>query len=151
MQLIDLVNSVIIFLSQMTLLRWLTFLLGSQAHSHSPALLDLFISSDASICSAMTFPPLENSDHVVVSVSIDFPTNSQQDAPFHRIAYDYSRADWDGLRDHLRDVPWEDIFKLSASATASEFCVWVQVYIPHQSIRSNLTNLHGFQQPVLPP
>ena len=73
--------------------------------SHSPALLDLFLSSNASICSAMAFPPLGNSDHVVVSVSIDFPTNSQRDAPFHRIAYDYSRADWDGLRDHLRDVP----------------------------------------------
>ena len=67
--------------------------------SHSPALLDLFISSDASICSTMAFAPLGNSDHVVVSVSIDFPTNSQQDTPFHRIAYDYSRADWDGLRE----------------------------------------------------
>ena len=44
--------------------------------SHSPALLDLFISSDASICSTMAFPPLGNSDQVV-SVSIDFPTNSQ--------------------------------------------------------------------------
>ena len=54
--------------------------------SHSPALLDLFLSSDTSICSTMAFPPLGNSDHVVVSVSIDFPTNSQQDAPFHRIA-----------------------------------------------------------------
>ena len=36
--------------------------------------------------------------------------------------------------DHLEDVPWEDIFKLSASAGASEFCEWVQVgidvYIP---------------------
>ena len=45
------------------------------------------------------------------------------------MAYDYSRADWDGLCDHLRDVPWEDIFKLSASAAASEFCEWVQVGI----------------------
>ena len=54
--------------------------------SHSPALLDLFLSSDATICSTMAFPPLGNSDHVVVSVSIDFPTNSQQDAPFHCIA-----------------------------------------------------------------
>ena len=101
---------------------------------HSPALLDLFISSDASICSTMAFPPLKNSDHVIVSVSIDFPINSKQDTPFHRVAYDYSRADWDGLRDNLRDVPWEDIFKLSASAAASEFCEWVQVgidaYIP---------------------
>ena len=104
--------------------------------SHSPALLDLFFSSDASICSTMAFPPLRNSDHVVVSVSIDFPTNSQQDAPFHHIAYDYSRADWDGLRDHLRDVPWEDIFKLGACSAASEFCEWIQVgidvYIPHR-------------------
>ena len=60
--------------------------------SQSPALLDLFISSDASICSTMAFPPLGNSD-VVVSVSIDFPNNSQRDAPFHCIAYDYSCAD----------------------------------------------------------
>ena len=43
--------------------------------SHSPALLDLFISSDTSICSAIAFPPLGSSDHVVVSVSIDFPIN----------------------------------------------------------------------------
>ena len=43
--------------------------------SHSPALLDLFLSSDASICFTMTFPQLGNSDHVVVSVSSDFPTN----------------------------------------------------------------------------
>ena len=77
----------------------------------------------------MAFPPLGNSDHVVVSVSIDFPTNSQQDAPFHRIAYDYSHADWDGLHDHLRHVPWEVIFKLDASAATSEFGEWVQVVI----------------------
>ena len=104
--------------------------------SHSPALLDLFISSDASICSTMAFPPLGNSDHVVVSVSIDFPINSKQDTPFHHGAYDYFCADyWDGLRDHLRDFPWEYIFKLGASTAASEFCEWVQVgidaYIPH--------------------
>ena len=68
--------------------------------SHRPALLDFFLSSDASICSTMAFPPLGNSDHVFVSVSIDFPGNSKQDVPFHRIAYDYSCADWDGLHDH---------------------------------------------------
>ena len=61
--------------------------------SHSTALLDLLISSDASICFTMVFPPLGNYDHVVLSASIDFPTNSQQDAPLHQIAYDYSRAD----------------------------------------------------------
>ena len=90
--------------------------------SHSPALSDLFPSSEASICSTMAFPPLGNSDHV--------------DAPFHHIGCDYSCVDWDGLSDHLRDVRWEDIFKLGASAAASKFCEWVQVgidvYIPHR-------------------
>ena len=51
------------------------------------------------------------------------------------MVYDYSPADWDGLRDHLRDVLWKDIFKLSSSAAATEFCEWVQVeidvYLPH--------------------
>ena len=61
--------------------------------SHSPALLNLFLSSDASISSTMAFPPLGNSDHVVVSVSIDFPINSKRDASFHCICYDYSCAD----------------------------------------------------------
>ena len=36
----------------------------------------------------------------------------------------------------MRDVPWENIFKLGASAAAIEFCDWVQVgidvYIPHR-------------------
>ena len=62
----------------------------------------------------MVFPPLGKSDHVVVSVSIDVPPNSQQDTLFHCIAYDYSCADWDGLHDHLRDVRQEDIFQFGA-------------------------------------
>ena len=107
--------------------------------SHSPALLDLFLSFEernACICYKATFPLLGNSDYVVVSVCIDFPSHSLGDAPFHCIAYDYSCADWDDLRDHLRDIPSEDIFKPSASAAAGEFCEWVQVgidvHIPHR-------------------
>ena len=146
-KLIDLVNSVITFLSQETLLTWLTFLLGSQTAILS-VLLFWSISSDASICSTMgNFPPLENSDHVVISVFIDFPSYSQQDAPFHRIAGDYSRVDWDGLRDHLRDVPWEDIFKLSAPAAAREL-MYISLI---ESIKSSLSHLHGFQLLVLLP
>ena len=83
------------------------------------------------------FPPLGNSDHVVVSVFIDFPSYSQWDAPFHCIAYDFSHADWDGLQDHLRDALWEDIFKFSASAAAREFCEWVQ-FIPHHNYQVKL-------------
>ena len=86
--------------SQITLLRWLTFFLGS----------------------LMTFPSLENSDHFVVSVSIDFPINSKQDALFHLRAYDYSHAYWELM-----------YFSLIVS------------------VRSNLTHHHGFQQLALVP
>ena len=95
----------------------------------------------------MAFPPLGNSDHVV-SVSIDFAVNSKQDTPFHRLTYGYSRADWDGPCDHLRDVPCKDIFNLSASPAASEFCEWVQVgicvYIPHCRYQVNPKSSTGF-------
>ena len=50
------------------------------------------------------------------------------------MASDYSRADWNGLHDHLKHVPWKDVFKLSAPA-ANKFCQWVRVgidvYINH--------------------
>ena len=65
MELIDLVNSVISNdLNQMvTFPTWIP-----DCDFHSPALLYLFIYSDAIICSTMAFSPLGNSDHVVVSV-----------------------------------------------------------------------------------
>ena len=46
---------------------------------------------------------------------------------FHCIVYDYSCADWDGIHDHLRDVPQENIFKISASAATIEFCEKLRV------------------------
>ena len=117
--------------------------------AHSPGLLDLFLSSDASICSIMAFCQLGNPDHFVISVSTDFPSNTKRDVPFHRIAYDYSRADWDGLPDHLRDTPQENIFKLGASALLVDFVSGVRLGLmytsPVVSNRSNLTHLHGFQ------
>ena len=46
--------------------------------SHNPPLLDLLL-SDTSTCSSKAFPQLEKSDHVVVSVSFDFPSSSKRD------------------------------------------------------------------------
>ena len=120
---------------------------------HSPALLDLFVSSDISICTTMAFPPLRNSDHVVVSVSTDFPINSKQDMLLHCVASDYSCADWDGLRDHLKDVPWEDIFKLLLLLVnfMSGFRLELMYISLTISIRSNFIHLYGFQMLVLLP
>ena len=67
---------------------------------------------------------MENTDLFVLSVSIDFPSNTKRDATFHHIGYDYPRADWDGLHEYLRNVLWEDIFKLNAFAAAEVGSVW---------------------------
>ena len=103
-------------LSQRTLLRWLTFPLGSMAVILTVLLFWIYF-----FLLTLVFVLQWLSHHWKIMI-IDFPINSKRDAPFHYIAYDYSRANWDGLRDHLRDVPWEDNFKLSASPATSEFC-----------------------------
>ena len=122
--------------------------------SHIPALLDIFLCSNTSICSTVNFPPLGNSDHVAISVSIDLPSNSLWDATFHHRTYDYSRAEWDSLHDPFRDVPWGDIFKICASAVASKFCDF-RLKLMHVSLtismRSGLTHLHRFQLLALLP
>ena len=125
-ELINLVNSDIIFLSQMTLLRWLTFLLGSQ--TVILRVLHLWIS----FFLLMLIVVLQ---WLVLEWKILIMLLSQFPLTFHQIHY--SRADWDSLPDHLRDIPWEEIFKLGASAAAaSGFFEWVQVvndvYIPHR-------------------
>ena len=43
----------------------------------------------------MVFPLLRNSDHVVISASIDFPSNSKEDTSLHCTVCDYSCAGWD--------------------------------------------------------
>ena len=61
---------------------------------------------------------------------------------------DYSWADWHGLRDHLREVLWKDIFKFNACTTASELCEWVQVeidvYITHHKYQVKLLSSPQF-------
>ena len=87
MDLIDLVNSAIIFLPQTTLLSWLTFLLRSQLSLSKSCFLLFFLSSDDGICFTTASTPFWNSDHVVVSVCSDFPWNPLWYAVFYRIAY----------------------------------------------------------------
>ena len=70
-------------------------------------------------CSPILVELIDLVNSVIIFLSLDFPSNSLQDTPFHHIAYYYYGADWDRLCVHLRDVPWEDTFKLGASAAVS--------------------------------
>ena len=77
---------------------------------HQPYLPDLFLCSNPDSCTVASHPPLGISD-LVVSFDVQFVVKSTNEHPYHRTVYSYSRADWDGLRDHLRGVPWLDICK----------------------------------------
>ena len=58
-----------------------------------------------------------------------YPNAHYVDALIHCITYSYSHNNWDDLCNHMRAVPWEDIFKFSASAATSEFFEWVPIGI----------------------
>ena len=104
-ELIDLVNSVIIFLSQTTLLRWLTSLLGSQTVILTVLLFWIYFFI---LTLVFVLQRLFLHREILIMLLSQFPLTFHHihiHAPSHRIAYYYSRADWDGFRDHLRDVP----------------------------------------------
>ena len=82
--------------------------------SHTPVLLQVFLSSDPSICSSVAFPPLGSSDHVAIST--DLFSNSKGDALFYCSTYDYSSANWNGLCDHLRNFSMGETFARFAAA-----------------------------------
>ena len=143
----DLVNSVIISNNPTQMVNFPTRIPDCDYHSF--VLLDLFLSSDASICSTIAFPLLGNSDQDVVSVWIDFLSNSQQDALFHRIAYDYSHADGDSF-----GIIWEMfhgriLLNLGLLLLLVNFVSGFRLELMYISliisIRSSLTHLHDFQ------
>ena len=71
----------------------------------------------------------------MVSVFVNSVVSSEKDAPYHRKVLDNRKADWDGFCDHLRDIPWNDIYKYGPSKAVSKFSEWLQVgvgpYIPN--------------------
>ena len=137
----------------MTLLRWLTFQLRS--HTVIPTvllfwmflflLILVFVLQWLSLCWKI----------LIMLLSIAFPSNSQQDAPFHCIAYDYSCADWGSFQDHLRYFPCKDIFKSVLLLLQVNFMGGFRLesmYISLiKSIRSSLIRLPGFHLLVLMP
>ena len=119
--------------------------------STRPSLLLLFISSDASICCTIVFPPLRNSDRVAVYVSIDFPWNSQQDAQFHWMTSlvpigTVFAIIWEMF---CGEIYLNSVLLLLLVNFVSEFRLELLYILLIVSIRSSFTYLHDFQILVL--
>ena len=131
-ELIDLVNSVIIFLSQTILRRWLFFLLGSRSVVLIALLFWIYLFL---LLLVFALQLLSHYWEILIMLLSQFPLT------FHHIRCSISShcfwlfSCWLGCFLWSFD-PLEDIFKLTASAAASEYCQWVQggidVYIPHR-------------------
>ena len=106
--------------------------------SHSPALLDLFLSSDASICSTMASLHWEILIMLLSRFPLTFQLTQNRIPPF--IVRLMTILLVIGMV-FVIICSREDSFRLSASAAASEFCEWVQVgiylYIPHRKYQVN--------------
>ena len=129
-----LVNSVIVFISQTTLLMSSTFLLGS-------LILTVLFFSIYLFPSSAVFENVSLHWKILIMLSSGFPSNSTEDAPFHCITFDS-----DSLYDHLRDISWENVFKLVSSAVIVDFCGWVLVGIDvyvHRKYQAKPDYLHG--------
>ena len=122
----------------------LTQIVGFPTHipdreDHHPYLLDLFLCSNPDSCSVSSHPPLGKSDHVVVGVDVNYLVKANNEHPYHRTVYSYNKADWDGFRDLLRNVPWVDIFKHNVTYAAKEISEWIgtgiDCFIPHRKFQ----------------
>ena len=72
---------------------------------------------------------MRTSDHLVISVDIDFMVKSTNEQPYHRNVYSFNNADWDGFHDYLRDVSWLDIFQHNVNKAGEEISDWIQIGI----------------------
>ena len=60
---------------------------------HDPYLLDLFLCSNPDKCSVSPHPPLGTSDHLVISVHMDFMVKSTNEHPYHHNVCSFNNAD----------------------------------------------------------
>ena len=131
------------FLSQTTLLRWLTFLLGFLNVTFTVLHFWIYFFTLVFILQVWWL------SDVVVSASIAFPFNSQEDDSFLRMAYDYSRDDWGDVRHHLRDIPWGIFLNSALLLLLVNFVSWSRLALKYISfivnIKSRLPHLLGFK------
>lgn len=104
--------------------------------THSPHLLDLFITSNPLEYTSSVTSPLGNSDHSLVTLSLkSIPANSTKRIPPRRI-WHFRSAQWDDLRIFYSSFPWGDYcFKnkdasQSAKSISEVIIMGMELFIP---------------------
>ena len=96
-----------------------------------------------------------NSDHVVVSVSINYPSISKRYVRFYGTAYDYYHTDWDSACDHLSDVYGIISLSFVLLLLVLNFVKQPKLELMYifliVNIRSSLLHINGFKLLVLLP
>ena len=140
------INSILIFPSQKTALKWLTSLLRSLTLILTVLLLDFFL-----LILLFVLQWLSQHCNILIMFLSQYQWmlfKHRWDVPFCHIAYGNSRGDWDNLFDHSWDVPWENVFKLGVAVTTAEFNNWSRWELMYISftlyIRSYLNHFNGF-------
>ena len=152
MELVNLVNSVLFFLSQMTLFRWLTFLLGFLTVTLTVLLywISFFL---LTLVIVLQWLSLHWKLLMLLSQFPSSPRQTQKGMPRFIVLFVTILLLIGMVFVIIWDVPW-DIFKLGAFAASSKFCDWFQesMYISFiVNIRLSFTHPHGFQLLLLLP
>ena len=95
------------------------------AENHFSSLLDLFLTSCPNECKpSPPHPPFGTSDHIVLSVTVNFPPKQSTEVPFHRTVY---------IRSFLAVSRY---FQLSASEATARISDWItagiDIFVPHK-------------------
>ena len=107
------------------------------AENQFSSLLDLFLTSCPDECKpSPPHPPFGTSDHVVISVTVNFPPKQSTEVPFHRTVYRYRKADWDSFRFFLADMPVSRYLQMNASEATALISDWItagiDLFVPHK-------------------
>ena len=80
-------------------------------HGDFPNILDLFLTTHPKPYSVDILPSLGKSDHALISVSSPIISSDPLELPppsARRRLWHFGAADWEDLRNHFFDFPWDD-------------------------------------------
>ena len=135
----------------MTLLKWLTFLIESLIVILTVLLVWIYL---ILLTTAIVLQWLSLHREILITLLSQFPMaflqTQKRATPFHRVAYDYSCANWDGLTIMFRGrISLNSVLPLMLMNFKSGIRLGLMYIFLIVNIRSRLTNLHGFQLLVL--